>query len=169
MPNVVTELLAMAATTVARWARNATTFERALGDILLGHADDAPVWVTLGVKAAVSRRLGSSMWSTGVRVLTDTQPWGRTVAHTAGVRSCAATLDPELRAEWTGGTLLLNGEYLRGAEITALLTPTKADGLTFCAEWLPFCSTTRDGRLLDESGGLFKLAGTAQAAGASQL
>lgn len=68
-----------------------------------------------------------------------------------------------------GGNLKLEGANLRGAETAALMTPTAADGLPLCAEWLPYCSTKRDGWLLDALGDPFRLDGTVMALSTAQL
>ncbi|TYZ64814.1 hypothetical protein PybrP1_006548 [[Pythium] brassicae (nom. inval.)] len=124
-----------------------------LGDILLGHTDGRAVRLTPGACQPVARRLGTSLWRTGVRVFTGTHEWGRTAAHTDDIQRCANYLEPRLGADWVHGALRMDGTRLRGAETRALTTPTRADGLTFCEEWLPYCSSDQDEWLIDEAGG----------------
>lgn len=160
----------MAATVVARWAPGASPFEQLLGDIPIGGDGKTQMMLTRrGSKRSASRAIRGSMWESGVRVFTGSHAWPRSAAHIAATKACADVLKPHLRTEWWDGVLRMEGRSLQGAETLALMTPTTTDGLVFCSECLPYCSTVRDRRLLDRTGRPFQLAGTALACGTQQL
>ncbi|TYZ61491.1 hypothetical protein PybrP1_012620 [[Pythium] brassicae (nom. inval.)] len=157
----LTELLAVAGTAVAA--------EKGYRDILLDRVDGGPVRITPGAQHKVLRSLGHSFWSTGMRVLTDTHPWPQTVTHRSAITRCAAAAESALEQEWRGNELCVTGDALRGHASTALMTLTPADGSRFCPEWPPYCSTRRDGWLLDPDGALYKQAGSTLAGETSEL
>lgn len=70
-PDVVTELLALSAATVAKWAANSTRLEHHMGDTLMLLDGHATVYIAPGADepARAISQLGWSLWTTGSRAV----------------------------------------------------------------------------------------------------
>lgn len=69
VPDIESELIAMSAVAVGRWATNATPYERLLGDILQSRCVAAPVYIIPLATIPRLQRPSTTMWQTGTSAL----------------------------------------------------------------------------------------------------
>ncbi|OWY94824.1 Secreted peptide, partial [Phytophthora megakarya] len=158
IPDLRTELYAMAAVTVSKWAELGTTQAHIVGDVLF-HNTNAGVAPTVFItpeytpprSGGVRRR--RTLWDTGRALLTEAGAPNPADAATPLRTGCsvAAFAVGGITATWTGDTLSADCSFL----LTALATTDReenplADG-SLHLEWLPYAEldtlqiTTMDG------------------------
>lgn len=74
---------------VTKWTRRSTTFDRALGDILMGTRTKDGMYIIPGY-ASTWRRQGVSLWQVAVQIVETTHVWSRTQALTDAIKACTA-------------------------------------------------------------------------------
>ncbi|OWZ04937.1 reverse transcriptase [Phytophthora megakarya] len=154
-PILRTELMALAATVVAAWARDGTTTDHIVGDIL-HHGEisgrEPKVYVAPMEFTPSQRRVTwkPTMWATGREVVTKIGLQPRLDGRKAMVSALAllAVAFDGVRFSWDGHQLLVDGAQLLGAVFQRFLTSDKGVCGTVCTEWLPYLVTS-DLRLYD--------------------
>jgi hypothetical protein len=171
LPNIKTEILTMAATTVAKWASNSTKIKSLIGDLLLNLGAPNPVYITPHTDVTQHRRaLGPSLWGVGAAIVQAAYASPYSEEETRSIRKCAhALVKGYQEAHWENGTYVVDVRRHINNDVTHRMTLGKTLRGAFCAEWLGLCSTTQDGWLLDRQGTTYLLSRAGIARGTREL
>ncbi|KAF1323228.1 reverse transcriptase, partial [Globisporangium splendens] len=171
VPNIRTELMTMSATAVSRWAITTSHIDQVIGEILLHNTRDSSTYIT--PLDAIPRRplqLRDNMWTTGATLCASLHSRPYEPRERDNVRWCYEHFKSTiLQTQWDGDVLQIDLSSKMSDRLPGIIAEGRKLRGTFCAEWLPYMTSTADGWLLDSNGSPYKLAHTSLSVGTAQL
>ncbi|KAF1330775.1 hypothetical protein FI667_g4772, partial [Globisporangium splendens] len=157
VPNIRTELMTMSAAAVSKWAITTSHIDQVIGEILLHNTRASSTYITpLDATPRRPPQLRDSMWATGAALCASlhSQPY-----------------EPRERdnTQWDGEVFQIDLSSKMSDRLPGIIAEGRKLRGTFCAEWLPYMTSTADGWLLDSNGSPYKLAHTSLSVGTAQL
>lgn len=159
IPDLKTELLAMAAVTINKWALDSSREALVIGDVLISQGSDTAKRLTyVSHSTPLSGRtpqLGDSLWTTGVRVCNYMGGVGMVEKKAEMVQALHALsyFRGPVLSVWRGRRLWIETVAMHGTLSQAVIAKETKQHGTFCGEWLPFLGLA-DLRLFSETGRL---------------
>ncbi|KAF1319699.1 reverse transcriptase, partial [Globisporangium splendens] len=157
VPNIRTELMTMSATAVSKWAITTPHIDQVIGEILLHNTRASSTYIT--PLDAIPRRplqLRDNMWTTGA-------------ALCASLHSRPYEPRERDNTQWDGDVFQIDLSSKMSDRLPGIIAEGRKLRGTFCAEWLPYMTSTADWWLLDSNGSPYKLAHTSLSVGTAQL
>ncbi|KAL3662124.1 hypothetical protein V7S43_012925 [Phytophthora oleae] len=157
IPDLKTELLAMAAATVAKWALHGTHEDHIVGDILLAEEEcliPPAAFITPNgpTSEACRSRWEASMWLAGSATLrrVGLPPEAGQKLHMVSALYILAEHFGGLQFTWAGHQMEVNGVKMLGSVQRLFQETDQTNSGAICTEWLPYVHI-RDFRLYDGS------------------
>ncbi|KAF1329028.1 reverse transcriptase, partial [Globisporangium splendens] len=171
VPNIRTELMTMSATAVSKWAITTSHIDQAIGEILLHNTRASSMYIT--PLDAIPRRplqLRDNMWTTGAALCASLHSRPYEPRERGNVRWCYEHFKSTIvQTQWDGDVFQINLSSKMSDRLPGIIAEGRKLRGTFCAEWLPYMTSTADGWLLDFNGSPYKLAHTSLSVGTAQL
>ncbi|KAF1320212.1 Kinesin protein, partial [Globisporangium splendens] len=171
VPNIRTELMTMSATAVSKWSLTTSHIDQVTGEILLHNTRASSTYIT--PLDAIPRRppqLRDTMWTTGAAlcVLLHSRPYEP--RERDNVRWCYEHFKSTIvQTQWDGDVFQIDLSSKMSDRLPGIIAEGRRLRGTFCAEWLPYMTSTADGWLLDSNGSPYKLAHSSLSVGTAQL
>ncbi|KAF1336675.1 Rxlr effector protein, partial [Globisporangium splendens] len=171
VPNIRTELMTMSATAVSKWAITTSHIAQVIGEILLHNTRTSSTYIT--PLDAIPRRppqLRDNMWTTGAALCASLHSRPYEPRERGNVRWCYEHFKSTIvQTQWDGDVFQINLSSKMSDRLPGIIAEGRKLRGTFCAEWLPYMTSTADGWLLDSNGSPYKLAHTSLSVGTAQL
>ncbi|KAF1335648.1 hypothetical protein FI667_g1271, partial [Globisporangium splendens] len=171
VPNIRTELMTMSATAVSKWAITTSHIDQVIGEILLHNTRASSTYIT--PLDAIPRRplqLRDNMWTTGAALCASLHSRPYEPRERDNVRWCYEHFKSTIvQAQWDGDVFQIDLSSKMSDRLPGIIAEGRRLRGTFCAEWLPYMTSTADGWLLDSNGSPYKLAHTSLSVGTAQL
>ncbi|KAF1327227.1 reverse transcriptase, partial [Globisporangium splendens] len=171
VPNIRTELMTMSATAVSRWAITTSHIDQVIGEILLHNTRASSTYIT--PIDAIPRRppqLRDNMWTTGAALCASLHSRPYEPRERDNVRWCYEHFKSTIvQTQWDGDVFQIDLSSKMSDRLPGIIAEGRKLRGTFCAEWLPYMTSTADGWLLDSNGSPYKLAHTSLSVGTAQL
>ncbi|KAF1331315.1 reverse transcriptase, partial [Globisporangium splendens] len=171
VPNIRTELMTMSATAVSRWAITTSHIDQVIGEILLHNTRASSTYIT--PLDAIPRRppqLRGNMWTTGAALCASLHSQPYEPRERDNVRWCYEHFKSTIvQTQWDGDVFQIDLSSKMSDRLPGIIAEGRKLRGTFCAEWLPYMTSTADGWLLDSNGSPYKLAHTSLSVGTAQL
>ncbi|KAF1336331.1 reverse transcriptase, partial [Globisporangium splendens] len=171
VPNIRTELMTMSATVVSRWAITTSHIDQVIGEILLHNTRASSTYIT--PLDAIPRRppqLRDNMWTTGAALCASLHSRPYEPRERDNVRWCYEHFKSTIvQTQWDGDVFQIDLSSKMSDRLPGIIAEGRKLRGTFCAEWLPYMTSTADGWLLDSNGSPYKLAHTSLSVGTAQL
>ncbi|KAF1333744.1 reverse transcriptase, partial [Globisporangium splendens] len=171
VPNIRTELMTMSATAVSRWAITTSHIDQVIGEILLHNTRASSTYIT--PLDAIPRRplqLRDNMWTTGAALCASLHSRPYEPRERDNVRWCYEHFKSTIvQTQWDGDVFQIDLSSKMSDRLPGIIAEGRKLRGTFCAEWLPYMTSTADGWLLDSNGSPYKLAHTSLSVGTAQL
>ncbi|KAF1327406.1 reverse transcriptase, partial [Globisporangium splendens] len=171
VPNIRTELMTMSATAVSRWAITTSHIDQVIGEILLHNTRASSTYIT--PLDAIPRRplqLRDNMWTTGAALCASLHSRPYEPRERDNVRWCYEHFKSTIvQTQWDGDVFQIDLSSKMSDRLPGIIAEGRKLRGTFCAEWLPYMTSTADGWLLDPNGSPYKLAHTSLSVGTAQL
>ncbi|KAF1336414.1 reverse transcriptase, partial [Globisporangium splendens] len=162
VPNIRTELMTMSATAVSKWAITTSHIDQVIGEILLHNTRDSSTYIT--PIDAIPRRppqLRDNMWTTGAALCASLHSRPYEPRERDNVRWCYEHFKSTIvQTQWEGDVFQIDLSSKMSDRLPGIIAEGRKLRGTFCAEWLPYMTSTADGLLLDSNGSPYKLAHT---------
>ncbi|KAF1329427.1 reverse transcriptase, partial [Globisporangium splendens] len=166
-----TELMTMSATAVSKWAITTSHIYQVIGEILLHNTRASSTYIT--PLDAIPRRppqLRDNMWTTGAALCASLHSRPYDPRERDNVRWCYEHFKSTIvQAQWDRDVFQIDLSSKMSGRLPGIIAEGRKLRGTFCAEWLPYMTSTADGWLLDSNGSPCKLAHTSLAVGTAQL
>ncbi|KAF1322650.1 Abc transporter g family member 31, partial [Globisporangium splendens] len=171
VPNIRTELTTMSATAVSKWAITTSHIDQVIGEILLHNTRTSSTYITpLDAIPRRPPRLRDNMWTTGAALCASLHSRPYEPRERDNVRWCYEHFKSTiLQTQWDGDVFQTNLSSKMSDRLPGIIAEGRKLRGTFCAEWLPYMTSTADGWLLDSNGSPYKLAHTSLSVGTAQL
>ncbi|KAF1320195.1 Dmx protein 1, partial [Globisporangium splendens] len=171
VPNIRTELMTMSATAISKWAITTSHIDQVIGEILLHNTRASSTYIT--PLDAIPRRpsqLRDNMWTTGAALCTSLHSRPYEPRERDNVRWCYEHFKSTIvQTQWDGDVFQIDLSSKMSDRLPGIAAEGRKLRGTFCAEWLPYMTSTADGWLLDSNGSPYKLAHTSLSVGTAQL
>ncbi|KAF1336499.1 reverse transcriptase, partial [Globisporangium splendens] len=171
VPNIRTELMTMSATAVSKWAITTSHIDQIIGEILLHNTRASSTYIT--PLDAIPRRppqLRDTMWTTGAALCASLHSRPYEPRERDNVRWCYEHFKSTIvQTQWDGDVFQIDLSSKMSDRLPGIIAEGRKLRGTFCAEWLPYMTSTADGWLLDSNGSPYKLAHTSLSVGTAQL
>ncbi|KAF1333218.1 reverse transcriptase, partial [Globisporangium splendens] len=171
VPNIRTELMMMSATAVSKWAITTSRIGQVIGEILLHNTRDSSTYITS--LDAIPRRplqLRDNMWTTGAALCASLHSRPYDPRERDNVRWCYEHFKSTIvQTQWDGDVFQIDLSSEMSDRLPGIIAEGRKLRGTFCAEWLPYMTSTADGWLLDSNGSPYKLAHSPLPVGTAQL
>ncbi|KAF1330991.1 reverse transcriptase, partial [Globisporangium splendens] len=171
VPNIRTELMTMSATAVSKWATTTSHIDQVIGEILLHNTRASSTYIT--PLDAIPRRppqLRDNMWTTGAALCASLHSRPYEPRERDNVRWCYEHFKSTIvQTQWDGDVFQIDLSSKMSDRLPGIIAEGRKLRGTFCAEWLPYMTSTADGWLLDSNGSPYKLAHTSLSVGTAQL
>ncbi|KAF1321520.1 reverse transcriptase, partial [Globisporangium splendens] len=171
VPNIRTELMTMSATAVYKWAITTSHIDQVIGEILLHNTRASSTYIT--PLDAIPRRplqLRDNMWTTGAALCASLHSRPHEPRERDNVRWCYEHFKSTIvQTQWDGDVFQIDLSSKMSDRLQGIIAERRKLRGTFCAEWLPYMTSTADGWLLDSNGSPYKLAHTSLSVGTAQL
>ncbi|KAF1321466.1 hypothetical protein FI667_g11945, partial [Globisporangium splendens] len=171
VPNIRTELMTMSATAVSKWAITTSHIDQVIGEILLHNTRDSSTYIT--PLDAIPRRppqLRDNMWTTGAALCASLHSRPYEPRERDNVRWCYEHFKSTIvQTQWDRDVFQIDLSSKMSDRLPGIIAEGRKLRGTFCAEWLPYMTSTADGWLLDSNGSPYKLAHTSLSVGTAQL
>ncbi|KAF1332969.1 reverse transcriptase, partial [Globisporangium splendens] len=171
VPNIRTELMTMSATAVSKWAITTSHIDQVIGEILLHNTRASSTYIT--PLDAIPRRplqLRDNMWATGAALCASLHSRPYEPRERDNVRWCYEHFKSTIvQTQWDGDVFQIDLSSKMSDRLPGIIAEGRKLRGTFCAEWLPYMTSTADGWLLDSNGSPYKLAHTSLSVGTAQL
>ncbi|KAF1319812.1 hypothetical protein FI667_g12887, partial [Globisporangium splendens] len=171
VPNIRTELMTMSATAVSKWAITTSHIDQVIGEILLHNTRASTTYIT--PIDAIPRRplqLRDNMWTTGTALCASLHSRPYEPREHDNVRWCYEHFKSTIvQTQWDGDVFQIDISSKMSDRLPGIIAEGRKLRGTFCAEWLPYMTSTADGWLLDPNGSPYKLAHTSLSVGTAQL
>ncbi|KAF1319929.1 reverse transcriptase, partial [Globisporangium splendens] len=171
VPNIRTELMTMSATAVSKWAITTSHIDQVIGEILLHNTRASSTYIT--PLDAIPRRppqLRDNMWTTGAALCESLHSRPYEPRERDNVRWCYEHFKSTIvQTHWDGDVFQIDLSSKMSDRLPGIIAEGRKLRGTFCAEWLPYMTSTADGWLLDSNGSPYKLAHTSLSVGTAQL
>ncbi|KAF1315300.1 reverse transcriptase, partial [Globisporangium splendens] len=171
VPNIRTELMTMSATAVSKWAITTSHIDQVIGEILLHNTRASSTYIT--PLDAIPRRplqLRDNMWTTGATLCASLHSRPYEPRERDNVRWCYEHFKSTIvQTQWDGDVFQIDLSSKMSDRLPGIIAEGRKLRGTFCAEWLPYMTSTADGWLLDSNGSPYKLAHTSLSVGTAQL
>ncbi|KAF1324786.1 reverse transcriptase, partial [Globisporangium splendens] len=171
VPNIRTELMTMSATAVSKWAITTSHIDQVIGEILLHNTRASSTYIT--PLDAIPRRppqLRDNMWTTGAALCASLHSRPYEPRERDNVRWCYEHFKSTIvQTQWDGDVFQIDLSSKMSDRLPGIIAEGRKLRGTFCAEWLPYMTSTADGWLLDPNGSPYKLAHTSLSVGTAQL
>ncbi|KAF1331275.1 reverse transcriptase, partial [Globisporangium splendens] len=171
VPNIRTELMTMSATAVSKWAITTSHIDQVIGEILLHNTRASSTYIT--PLDAIPRRppqLRDNMWTTGAALRASLHSRPYEPRERDNVRWCYEHFKSAIvQTQWDGDVFQIDLSSKMSDRLPGIIAEGRKLRGTFCAEWLPYMTSTADGWLLDSNGSPYKLAHTSLSVGTAQL
>ncbi|KAF1328041.1 reverse transcriptase, partial [Globisporangium splendens] len=171
VPNIRTELMTMSATAVSKWAITTSHIDQVIGEILLHNTRASSTYIT--PLDAIPRRplqLRDNMWTTGAALCASLHSRPYEPRERDNVRWCYEHFKSTIvQTQWDGDVFQIDLSSKMSDRLPGIIAEGRKLRGTFCAEWLPYMTSTADGWLLDSNGSPYKLAHTSLSVGTAQL
>ncbi|KAF1329640.1 reverse transcriptase, partial [Globisporangium splendens] len=171
VPNIRTELMTMSATAVSKWAITTSHIDQVIGEILLHNTRTSSTYIT--PLDAIPRRppqLRDNMWTTGAALCASLHSRPYEPRERDNVRWCYEHFKSTIvQTQWDGDVFQIDLSSKMSDRLPGIIAEGRKLRGTFCAEWLPYMTSTADGWLLDSNGSPYKLAHTSLSVGTAQL
>ncbi|KAF1336357.1 reverse transcriptase, partial [Globisporangium splendens] len=171
VPNIRTELMTMSATAVSKWAITTSHIDQVIGEILLYNTRASSTYIT--PLDAIPRRppqLRDNMWTTGAALCASLHSRPYEPRERDNVRWCYEHFKSTIvQTQWDGDVFQIDLSSKMSDRLPGIIAEGRKLRGTFCAEWLPYMTSTADGWLLDSNGSPHKLAHTSLSVGTAQL
>ncbi|KAF1333235.1 reverse transcriptase, partial [Globisporangium splendens] len=142
---------------VSKWAITTSHIDQVIWEILLHNTRASSTYIT--PLDAIPRRppqLRDNMWTTGA-------------ALCASLHSRPYEPRERDNTQWDGDVFQIDLSSKMSDRLPGIIAEGRRLRGTFCAEWLPYMTSTADGWLLDSNGSPYKLAHTSLSVGTTQL
>ncbi|KAF1326887.1 reverse transcriptase, partial [Globisporangium splendens] len=171
VPNIRTELMTMSATAVSRWAITTSHIDQVIGEILLHNTRASSTYITpLDAIPRRSLQLRDNMWTTGAALCASLHSRPYEPRERDNVRWCYEHFKSTIvQTQWDGDVFQIDLSSKMSDRLPGIIAEGRKLRGTFCAEWLPYMTSTADGWLLDPNGSPYKLAHTSLSVGTAQL
>ncbi|KAF1330706.1 Vacuolar amino acid transporter 2, partial [Globisporangium splendens] len=171
VPNIRTELMTMSATAVSRWAITTSHIDQVIGEILLHNTRASSTYITpLDATPRRPLQLRDNMWTTGAALCTSLHSRLYEPRERDNVRWCYEHFKSTIvQTQWDGDVFQIDLSSKMSDRLPGIIAEGRKLRGTFCAEWLPYMTSTADGWLLDSNGSPYKLAHTSLSVGTAQL
>ncbi|KAF1316300.1 reverse transcriptase, partial [Globisporangium splendens] len=170
VPNIRTELMTMSATAVSKWAITTSHIDQVIGEILLHNTRASSTYIT--PLDAIPRRppqLRDNMWTTGAALCASLHSRPYEPRERDNVRWCYEHFKSTIaQTQWDGDVFQIDLSSKMSDRLPGIIADGRKLRGTFCAEWLPYMTSTADGWLLDSNGSPYKLAHTSLSVGTAQ-
>ncbi|KAF1314875.1 hypothetical protein FI667_g16421, partial [Globisporangium splendens] len=171
VPNIRTELMTMSATAVSKWAITTSHIDQVIGEILLHNTRASSTYIT--PLDAIPRRplqLRENMWTTGAALCASLHSRPYEPRERDNVRWCYEHFKSTIvQTQWDGDVFQIDLSSKMSYRLPGIIAEGRKLRGTFCAEWLPYMTSTADGWLLDSNGSPYKLAHSPLPVGTAQL
>ncbi|KAF1329563.1 reverse transcriptase, partial [Globisporangium splendens] len=171
VPNIRTELMTMSATAVSKWAITTSHIDQVIGETLLHNTRASSTYIT--PLDAIPRRppqLRDNMWTTGAALCASLHSRPYEPRERDNVRWCYEHFKSTIvQTQWDGDVFQIDLSSKMSDRLPGIIAEGRKLRGTFCAEWLPYMTSTADGWLLDPNGSPYKLAHTSLPVGTAQL
>ncbi|KAF1333309.1 reverse transcriptase, partial [Globisporangium splendens] len=171
VPNIRTELMTMSAAAVSKWAITTSHIDQVIGEILLHNTRASSTYIT--PLDAIPRRplqLRDNMWTTGAALCASLHSRPYEPRERDNVRWCYEHFKSTIvQTQWDGDVFQIDLSSKMSDRLPGIIAEGRKLRGTFCAEWLPYMTSTADGWLLDSNGSPYKLAHTSLSVGTAQL
>ncbi|KAF1321216.1 reverse transcriptase, partial [Globisporangium splendens] len=171
VPNIRTELMTMSATAVSKWAITTSHIGQVIGEILLHNTRASSTYIT--PLDAIPRRppqLRDNMWTTGAALCASLHSRPYEPRERDNVRWCYEHFKSTIvQTQWDGDVFQIDLSSKMSDRLPGIIAEGRKLRGTFCAEWLPYMTSTADGWLLDPNDSPYKLAHTSLSVGTAQL
>ncbi|KAF1322652.1 reverse transcriptase, partial [Globisporangium splendens] len=158
VPNIRTELMTMSATAVSKWALTTSHIDQVIGEILLHNTRASSTYIT--PLDAIPRRppqLRDNMWTTGAALCASLHSRPYEPRERDNVRWCYEHFKSTIvQAQWDGDVFQIDLSSKMSDRLPGIIAEGRKLRGTFCAEWLPYMTSTADGWLLDSNGSPYK-------------
>ncbi|KAF1319820.1 reverse transcriptase, partial [Globisporangium splendens] len=142
-----------------------------IGEILLHNTRASSTYIT--PLDAIPRRplqLRDNVWTTGAALCASLHSRPYEPRERDNVRWCYEHFKSTiLQTQWDGDVFQTNLSSKMSDRLPGIIAEGRKLRGTFCAEWLPYMTSTADGWLLDSNGSPYKLAHTSLSVGTAQL
>ncbi|KAF1333576.1 reverse transcriptase, partial [Globisporangium splendens] len=171
VPNIRTELMTMSATAVSKWAITTSHIDQVIGEILLHNTRASSTYITpLDAIPRRSPQLRDNMWTTGAALCASLHSRPYEPRERDNVRWCYEHFKSTIvQTQWDGDVFQIDLSSKMSDRLPGIIAEGRKLRGTFCAEWLPYMTSTADGWLLDSNGSPYKLAHTSLSVGTAQL
>ncbi|KAF1324728.1 hypothetical protein FI667_g9605, partial [Globisporangium splendens] len=153
VPNIRTELMTMSATAVSKWALTTSHIDQVIGEILLHNTRASSMYIT--PLDAIPRRplqLRENMWTTGAALCASLHSRPYEPRERDNVRWCYEHFKSTIvQALWDGDVFQIDLSSKMSDRLPGIIAEGRKLRGTFCAEWLPYMTSTADGWLLDSN------------------
>ncbi|KAF1317072.1 reverse transcriptase, partial [Globisporangium splendens] len=148
-----------------------STEESVIGEILLHNTRASSMYIT--PLDAIPRRppqLRDNMWTTGAALCASLHSRPYEPRERDNVRWCYEHFKSTIvQTQWDGDVFQIGLSSKMSDRLPGIIAERRKLRGTFCAEWLPYMTSTADGWLLDSNGSPYKLAHTSLSVGTAQL
>ncbi|KAF1314877.1 reverse transcriptase, partial [Globisporangium splendens] len=171
VPNIRTELMTMSATAVSKWAITTSHIGQVIGEILLHNTRASSTYITpLDAIPRWPPQLRDNMWTTGTALCESLHSRPYDPRERDNVRWCYEHFKSTIvQTQWDGDVFQIDLSSKMSDRLPGIIAEGRKLRGTFCAEWLPYMTSTADGWLLDPNGSPYKLAHTSLSVGTAQL
>ncbi|KAF1333199.1 hypothetical protein FI667_g3023, partial [Globisporangium splendens] len=142
-----------------------------IGEILLHNTRASSTYIT--PLDAIPRRplqLRDNMWTTGAALCASLHSRPYEPRERDNVRWCYEHFKSTIvQTQWDGDVFQIDLSSKMSDRLPGIIAEGRKLRGTFCAEWLPYMTSTADGWLLDSNGSPYKLAHTSLSVGTAQL
>ncbi|KAF1329666.1 hypothetical protein FI667_g5849, partial [Globisporangium splendens] len=171
VPNIRTEPMTMSATAVSKWAITISHIDQVIGEILLHNTRASSTYIT--PLDAIPRRplqLRDNMWTTGAALCASLHSRPYEPRERDNVRWYYEHFKSTIvQTQWDGDVFQIDLSSKMSDRLSGIIAEGRKLRGIFCAEWLPYMTSTADGWLLDSNGSPYKLAHTPLSVGTAQL
>ncbi|KAF1333631.1 reverse transcriptase, partial [Globisporangium splendens] len=167
VPNIRTELMTMSATAVSKWAITTSHIDQVIGEILLHNTRASSTYITpLDATPRRPPQLRDNMWTTGAALCASLHSRSYEPRERDNVRWCYEHFKSTIvQTQWDGDVFQIDLSSKMSDRLPGIIAEGRKLRGTFCAEWLPYMTSTADGWLLDPNGSPYKLAHTSLSVG----
>ncbi|KAF1329769.1 reverse transcriptase, partial [Globisporangium splendens] len=171
VPNIRTELMTMSATAVSKWTITISHIDQIIGEILLHNTRASSTYITpLDAIPRQPSQLRDNMWTTGAALCASLHSRPYEPRERDNVRWCYERFKSTIvQTQWDGDVFQIDLSSKMSDRLPGIIAEGRKLRGTFCAEWLPYMTSTADGWLLDPNGSPYKLAHTSLSVGTAQL
>ncbi|KAF1328175.1 hypothetical protein FI667_g7135, partial [Globisporangium splendens] len=147
VPNIRTELMTMSATAVSRWAITTSHIDQVIGEILLHNTRDSSTYITpLDATPRRPPQFRDNMWTTGAALCASLHSRPYDPRERDNVRWCYEHFKSTImQTQWDGDVFQIDLSSKMSDRLPGIIAEGRKLRGTFCAEWLPYMTSTADG------------------------